>query len=139
MVAKSCVLNNPSKLNILIPFSFSAAIVICVWISVSSKGALYGFAVVYGSVGGAAQSLFPAAATTMTPDIRRTGTRLGMILSFVGLATLTGPAVDGVLIQKMEGKYTGAQVFAGSCIMLGACAATAARIAKSGLQWQVKV
>ncbi|KAL2812998.1 major facilitator superfamily domain-containing protein [Aspergillus granulosus] len=113
------------KLNILIPLSFASAIIICAWIAVDAVGGLYVFTVIYGFVGGAAQSLFPATATTMTQDIRRTGTRIVMILSFVGFATLTGPAIDGALIQRMGGRYTGAQVFAGSVIFLGACAAVA--------------
>lgn len=127
------------KLNILIPFSFAAAIVIYAWIAVKDEGGLYAFTVVYGLVGGAAQSLFPAAATTMTPDVRKTGTRLGMILSFVGFATLTGPAIDGALVQNMNGSYTGAQAFAGSCIILGAIAGAASRVAKTGWHWRVKV
>ncbi|KAK9848738.1 hypothetical protein MYU51_015519 [Penicillium brevicompactum] len=127
------------KLNILIPFSFAVAIVIYAWIAVKDEGGLYAFTVVYGLVGGAAQSLFPAAATTMTPDVRKTGTRLGMILSFVGFATLTGPAIDGALVQNMNGSYTGAQAFAGSCIILGAIAGAASRVAKTGWHWRVKV
>ncbi|RAK96663.1 MFS general substrate transporter, partial [Aspergillus ibericus CBS 121593] len=120
------------KLNILIPLSFASAIVILCWIAVSSVGGLYAFTVVYGLVGGAAQSLFPATATTMTPDIKRTGTRLGMILSIVGFATLTGPAIEGALISRDSGRYIGAQLFAGVCIILGAFAAVAVRVVKVG-------
>lgn len=123
-----------------IPVSFSAAIVIYAWIAVKDAGGLYAFTVVYGLVGGATRSLFPAAATTMTPDVRRTGTRVGMIFSFVGFATLTGPAIDGVLVQNMNGSYTGAQAFAGSCILfLGAVAGVASRVAKTGWHWTVKI
>ncbi|KAB8257999.1 major facilitator superfamily domain-containing protein [Aspergillus pseudonomiae] len=126
------------KLNILIPFSFASAILIFCWIAVNTVAGLYAFTVVYGLVGGAAQSLFPATATTMTPDIKRTGTRLGMILSIVGFATLTGPAIEGALITRAGGSYVGAQVFAGVCIVLGAFAAVAARVAKVGWKWDVK-
>ncbi|KAL3493949.1 MFS general substrate transporter [Aspergillus germanicus] len=125
------------KLNILIPFSFASAVIIYAWIAVTSVTGLYVFTAVYGLVGGAAQSLFPATATTMTPDVRRTGTRIGMILSVVGFATLTGPAICGVLIERLDGRYVGAQAFAGSCILLGACAAVGARVAKVG--WGLKV
>ncbi|KAJ5128854.1 uncharacterized protein N7443_005968 [Penicillium atrosanguineum] len=127
------------KLNILVPLSLSAAIVIFAWIAVDSVGGLYAFTVVYGLVGGAAQSLFPATASTMTPDLRRIGTRIGMILSIVGFATLTGPAIDGVLIQRMNGSFTGAQAFSGSCIILGAFFAACCRVAKGGWKLRVKV
>lgn len=96
------------KLNILIPLSVASAIVILTWTAVSSFGGLYAFTVVYGLVGGAAQSLFPATATTMTPDIKRTGTRLRMIFSIAGFATLTGPAIEGALIARNGGRYIGA-------------------------------
>ena len=52
------------KLNILIPISLSSSIVILAWTAVTSIPGLYAFTVVYGLVGGAAQSLFPATATT---------------------------------------------------------------------------
>ncbi|GKZ25966.1 hypothetical protein AbraIFM66951_002078 [Aspergillus brasiliensis] len=126
------------KLNILIPVSVASGILILGWIAVDTVGGLYAFTVVYGLVGGAAQSLFPATATTMTPDIRRTGTRLGMIFSVVGFATLTGPAIEGALIATDGGRYTGAQLFAGLAVLLGACAAAAARVAKVGWGLDVK-
>lgn len=53
-----------SRLNILIPISLSSAIVILSWTAVTSVAGLYAFTVVYGLVGRAAQSLFPATATT---------------------------------------------------------------------------
>ncbi|OJJ67695.1 hypothetical protein ASPBRDRAFT_135412 [Aspergillus brasiliensis CBS 101740] len=126
------------KLNILIPVSVASGILILGWIAVGSVGGLYAFTVVYGLVGGAAQSLFPATATTMTPDIRRTGTRLGMIFSVVGFATLTGPAIEGALIATDGGRYMGAQLFAGLSVLLGACAAAAARVAKVGWGLDIK-
>ncbi|KAL4899110.1 hypothetical protein BDW74DRAFT_189558 [Aspergillus multicolor] len=127
------------KLNILIPLSFTAAIVVYAWIAVHTVTGLYVFVVIYGLAGGAAQSLFPATVTIMAPDIRKAGTRIGMILSIVGFATLTGPAIDGALIQTMDGDYTGAQVFSGTVIVLGASAAVAARVSKTGWKFGVVV
>ncbi|PLB55517.1 MFS general substrate transporter [Aspergillus steynii IBT 23096] len=127
------------RLNMLIPISVASAVLIFAWMAVDSVAGLYVFTVFYGLVGGAAQSLFPATATTMTPDVRRTGTRLGMILSVVGFATLTGPAIEGALIQQEGGSYVGAQAFAASAIMLGALFAEACRVAKTGLHLRVKV
>lgn len=69
----------------------------------------------------------------------RTGTRVGMILGFVSLANLTGPAVCGALIREQDGSYLGAQMFAGSSILLGAIMALAARIAETGLVLRIKI
>ncbi|RDK42424.1 MFS general substrate transporter [Aspergillus phoenicis ATCC 13157] len=127
------------RLNILIPITLSCAILMFCWIAVSTVAGLYAFVVVYGLVGGAAQSVIPATATTMTPDINRTGTRLGMIMSIVGFATLTGPAIEGALIATDGGRYVAAQIFAGVSILLGVCAVAAARVAKAGWGLDVKV
>ncbi|KAG2418662.1 hypothetical protein HFD88_001763 [Aspergillus terreus] len=126
------------RLNTLIPSSLASSILIYCWIPVSTQGGLYAFAAVYGVVGGAAQALFPASITTMSPDIKKTGTRVGMILSIVSIATLTGPAIEGALIHRAGGSYLYAQIFAATSILVGAFAAIAARIAKAGWAWDVK-
>ncbi|KAH8195337.1 hypothetical protein TruAng_010505 [Truncatella angustata] len=119
-------------LNLLIPLSFAAGVLVFGWIAVESEAGLYIFAAIYGLIAAALQALFPTVATTMTPEPNRTGTRVGMILSFVSLANLSGPAICGALIQANGGSYIGAQIFAGSSIMLGALMAVAARVAKGG-------
>ena len=126
-------------LNMVIPISFGASIVVYCWAAVSSPAGLYVFAVVYGLVAAALQALLPAVATTMTPSASKTGTRVGMILGFVSLANLTGPAICGAIIESQGGSYLGAQMFAASCILAGALMAVAARIAKVGMTIKVKV
>ncbi|KAL4889092.1 major facilitator superfamily domain-containing protein [Aspergillus ambiguus] len=126
------------RLNTLIPFSFASSVVVYCWIPVSTHGGLYAFAAVYGVVGGAVQALFPASITSMSPDIKKNGTRVGMILSIVSIATLTGPAIEGALIHQAGGSYLYAQVFAATSILVGAFAAVAARVAKAGWAWNVK-
>ncbi|MBE3049541.1 MFS transporter [Candidatus Bathyarchaeota archaeon] len=125
--------------NLLIPLSFAAGLLIYCWAAVVSKGGLFAFAVIYGLVAAALQALFPAVATTMTPEPNKMGTRVGMILGFVSIASLTGPAICGALIREMDGSYLGAQMFAGSSIMLGAMMALGSRIASTGLVLRVKI
>lgn len=126
-------------LNILVPLSVSASILVYSWASIRTEAGLYTFAVVYGFIAAALQALFPAAATTMTPEPSRTGTRVGMILSLVSLANLTGPAICGALIQRGHGDYQSAQIFAASSILLGAIMALAARVAKTGRIFKAKI
>ncbi|KAL6411501.1 hypothetical protein AUP68_05217 [Ilyonectria robusta] len=125
-------------LNILVVLSFICSILVYCWAAVDTRAGLVAFAVIYGLLAAALQSLFPAAVTTMTPDPSRTGTRVGMVLAFVSFANLTGPAICGVLIRKQDGSYLGAQVFAASSIFVGALMAVAARIAKTGFVIGVK-
>ncbi|KAK6088492.1 major facilitator superfamily transporter [Seiridium cupressi] len=123
--------------NLLIPLSFAAGLLVYCWAAVHCEAGLYAFAVIYGLIAAALQAIFPAVATTMTPEPSRTGTRVGMILGFVSFANLTGPAICGAIIQAGGGSYVGAQVFAASSIVLGAFMAVAARAAKVG--WKVTV
>ncbi|KAL4882962.1 MFS general substrate transporter [Aspergillus karnatakaensis] len=123
-------------LNMVIPLSFAAAVLMFCWAGVTTEAGLYAFAAVYGVVAAALQSLFPAVATTMAPDMEKTGTRLGMIMSIVGVPCLTSPSVQGALIQRGGGDYLYAQLFAGVSILVGAVAAVAARVAKTG--WILK-
>lgn len=126
-------------LNLLIPLSFAASLLVYCWAAVMNTSGLYGFAIIYGFLAAALQALFPAVATTMTPEPNRTGTRVGMIMGFVSMANLTGPAICGALISTQGGSYLSAQMFAASSIFLGACMALAARIAKVGWRLKVKV
>lgn len=119
-------------LNALILLSFASSLLVYCWATINSIGGLFAFTVVYGFLAASLQALLPAVATTMTPHPSRTGTRVGMILGFVSFANLTGPAICGALIRRQDGSYLGAQMFAGSSILLGAVMALAARIAKAG-------
>lgn len=126
-------------LNMLIPLSLCASILVYCWTAVSSSTGLYAFAVVYGHFAAAVQAITPAIATTMTPDPRRTGTRMGMILTFVSFANMTGPVICGSIIRSQGGGYLGAQMFAASSIFLAALMTLFARIAKTGWVLWVKV
>ncbi|KAG5756700.1 hypothetical protein H9Q69_013806 [Fusarium xylarioides] len=125
-------------LNILIPLSMASSMLVYCWAAIETAAGLYVFAVIYGFIAAALQALFPAVATQMAPDPRKTGTRVGMILGIVSIANLTGPFICGELIKAGNGSYLGPQMFAGSSIFLGALMAVACRIAKTGLVVKVK-
>jgi len=118
-------------LNILVPVVFVSSTLCFCWIAVSSRGGLYAWAIVYGIVGAAIQSLFPATLSSLTTDLRKAGTRMGQVFSIVSFAVLTGPPIAGELIQKRGGGYEYAQIFAGVDLFIGGCFMIAARLAKS--------
>jgi len=118
-------------LNSLIPVCMlSGALTFC-WIAVSSRGGLYAWAVIYGIVGAAIQSLFPATLSSLTTDLRMAGTRMGMVFTIVSFAVLTGPPIAGQLIQRKGGNYEYAQIFAGLDMLVGCSLLCAARYAKN--------
>ena len=118
-------------LNTLIPVVIASSLLCFCWIAVSSRSALYAWAVIYGIVGAAIQSLFPATLSSLTTDLRMAGTRMGMVFTLVSFAVLTGPPIAGQLIQKKGGQYTYAQIFAGVDLLIGSAFLLAARRARS--------
>jgi predicted MFS family arabinose efflux permease len=113
--------------NTLIPIVAITSLLLFCWIRVSSRGGLYAWVIIYGIVGAAIQSLFPAALSSLTTDLRMAGTRMGMVFTVVSFAVLTGPPIAGQLIQKKGGGYEYAQLFAGADMLVGCCLLIVAR------------
>ncbi|KAL0467472.1 MFS monocarboxylate transporter [Neurospora intermedia] len=135
-------------INLFIPFAAVGGICMLCWMAVESEAGLYVWAVFYGAAAGGIQSLFPAGLTSLTTDLRKTGVRMGMVFTCNSFATLAGPPIAGAIITSMDGKYYGAQAFAGSTLLCGTGLLAAARMVKarkaqregeSGGVWKVKV
>lgn len=109
------------------------------WSGVHSQEGLYPFAVVIGLTSAGVQGLFPAVLTSLTPDLKKTGTRMGMAFSIVSFACLTGPPLAGALISDDNGSYLHAQMWAGTVLLCGSLTLVAARIAKTGVKLGVKI
>jgi len=118
-------------LNTFIPISLVSGFLCICWIAVNSRGGLYGWAVIYGILGAAVQSLFPATLSSLTTDLSMAGTRMGQVFTVVSFAVLTGPPIAGQLIQRAGGSYKYAQLFAGMDMVVGTGFLVAARLSKS--------
>ncbi|KAI2619632.1 MFS general substrate transporter [Hypoxylon sp. NC1633] len=124
-------------LNTAVPTAASVALVLYCWPAVAhAHGALYAFAVVYGLVASAIQSLFAVSLAALTDDLTQLGTRMGMVFSVVAFATLTGSPIAGAIIQSSGGSYLGAQIWAATSMLLGAVFLAAARVSRTG--WVLK-
>ena len=117
----------------LIPFSFATGLLAYCWAAVKNLDGLYAFAAIYGLSAAGIQSLFPATLSTLTTDLKKTGVRMGMVLSVVGVAALIGSPIAGALVQRDNGGYLYAQMFMGSAILTGTLTLIGARIARLGL------
>lgn len=71
---------------------------------------MYVFAVLYGVFSNGVQGLRPSTLSSLTPDLSKTGIRIGMGFSIVSFACLTGPPLGGALIAKVDG-YLGAKIW----------------------------
>lgn len=85
-----------------------------------------------GMFGATVQGLFPAALSSLTTDLRKAGTRMGMVYSIISFANLTGPPIAGMLIKQGNGEYKYAFAFGGTCMCLGTLFLIACRVFKGG-------
>jgi MFS family permease len=136
-------------INVLVPVTVIAGICALCWMAVKDTAGLYVWCCFYGAAAGGIQSLFPAALSSLTTDLRKAGVRMGMVFTIVSFATLAGPPIAGAIITAEGGTYYGAQGFAGASLLLGMAFMAAARTVKvrrlmregeiTGSQWHVKV
>ena len=126
-------------LNTYIPLCLVSGVFMYCWIVVDSTTGLYIWAVVYGLVGAGVQGMFPSALASLTTDLSKMGVRVGMILSILAFACLTGSPLTGALIERGHGSYLYAQIFGGTSIIAGAMIIVAARIAGAGYNWRKKL
>lgn len=126
-------------LNVMVPVAITSALIMYLWVLVESEAGLYAWAVVYGTVGSAVQSLFPAILSSLTTDLRKRGTRMGMTFTIVSFAVLTGPPIAGALVTAADGKYVYAQMFAATSVAVGMALMAAGRIAQTGMKWKVRM
>ncbi|GAB1197156.1 hypothetical protein APSETT444_006447 [Aspergillus pseudonomiae] len=126
-------------LNSLIPWVALCGILIYCWAAVHSVAELYVFAVFYGLASAAAMGLFAGTVPSLTKDISKIGTRVGMVLTLTSVAPLTGPSVAGAMIANAGGNYLPAQIWAGTSLLVGTAALIAARVLALGWQFRVKM
>lgn len=126
-------------LNCLIPWVAVCSLLLFCWAALDSVAGLYAFAVCYGLASAAAMGLFAGTVPSLTRDLDKIGTRVGMVLTLMSLGPLTGPSVAGALIARSGGGYLAAQMWAGVSLLVAALALTAARLIRTGLVLKVKV
>lgn len=118
-------------LNILIPASMLTGILGLVWIAVHNFAGVIIFACFYGFSSGAFISISPVAIVTLTPDLRKIGTRMGQAFFVCSFGLLIGTPVSGAILSGTH-KWLGPQLFAGLMLMGTATSFVAARIYKVG-------
>jgi MFS family permease len=129
------------SLNVLTPFAFICGIMMFGWIGIKSVGALYVFAVIYGSASAVLQALWPAIIGSMSkvPDPQKAGVRMGMAFTIVSFSSFTGPPLAGALIQINHGDYTYANIWAGTSFFIGGSLLIATRFALVGWDWKARI
>ncbi|KAF5692086.1 monocarboxylate transporter [Fusarium denticulatum] len=104
---------------VFIPTIFAASLCLYLWSQVSSLTGMFIWVSIFGYFGAAIQSLFPSCCASLTPDLSKAGTRIGMIFSIISFVALTGSPLAGKLMQATGGSYLAAQIWGGSSMVLG--------------------
>jgi hypothetical protein len=124
-------------LNVLLPVSMISGILILCWIGVSNLGGTIAFAILYGFFSGGFVSIPAVALVTLTPDMRKLGTRMGQCFFVCALGLLIGSPVVGVIVRN-TGSYLGLKLFSGLGLIMAGILVAVARISKAGWNFRVK-
>ncbi|CZT47388.1 related to monocarboxylate transporter [Rhynchosporium secalis] len=126
-------------LNLMIPLTFLPALILFCWASVHTQASLLLFDIFYGFLLASGQGMLPPSLGSLTKDLSKMGVRLGMVFSICGFALLIGQPLAGALIEANGGGYLYAQMYSGTCMMLGVVFMVAARTRIVGWNLKVKI
>jgi hypothetical protein len=123
-------------LNVLMPASAISGMLALCWIGISNLGGTIAFALLYGFFTGGFVSLPPVALVTLTPDMRKLGTRMGQSFFISALGLLIGSPVSGAIVSNTS-SYLGLKLFSGLGLLLTGILIAVARVSKVG--WNVRI
>ncbi|VDC04884.1 unnamed protein product [Peniophora sp. CBMAI 1063] len=132
------IADNVGPLNIITPCAMVTAILAFCWIPADSVGGLIVFICLYALSSGALLSLTPASIGSLTQDIGRVGTRLGMSLGMASFGLLIGNPVAGALVNLRAGSFVHAQIYNGAIVIGAGIFMALARVSKVGWSLRVK-
>jgi predicted MFS family arabinose efflux permease len=119
-------------LNMAIPSALACAMLAFTWIAVHKIGSLIVFAILYGFFSGTFVSLPPSAILSLSSDLNKVGTRLGMSFSIAGFGILIGSPVGGALLDLNRGHFVHTQVFCAIAMTVSCTSLVLARVTKFG-------
>ncbi|KAJ5963702.1 uncharacterized protein N7479_003578 [Penicillium vulpinum] len=122
----------------LVMTSLSAILVLALWLPSRGNGALITFAALFGITSGAIIGLGPVLIVSISP-MNELGYRMGTILAFAAVGTLTSPPIGGAIAADTGGSYTYTCVFSGVSFVMGTIGLAALRVRLSGWGLTTKI
>jgi|SRR5277367_643719 len=113
--------------------TFSAAIVLALWLPSRGNVPIIIFAALYGFSSGAFVSLAPSLIAQIS-DIREIGVRNGSLFAAISIAALTGSPIGGALVTADNGGFTYLQIFCGIAMSVGCAIFVASRVVQAGFR-----
>ena len=130
--------NTMGPVNMLIPTALTTGIIALCWIGIHNTGGLIVYAILYGFLSGGFVSLPSVALTSLTPDLSRLGTRMGMCSVICSLGSLCGTPISGAILDGTGG-WVGVALFSGMTLLTTGVLFLFTRWARAGMKLKVKV
>ncbi|KAI1414173.1 MFS general substrate transporter [Hypoxylon sp. FL1857] len=109
------------SMNMLAATTLGASILAFGWFGVRNLAGTIVFALLFGFFNGGVTSLPPSAIVSLTPDMSRLGTRMGMLFAFIGIAVLVGTPIAGAILKDVndDGAWKGLIAFSAATLFVG--------------------
>lgn len=115
--------------------SFLTGVAVFAWIRTATAWGNVAFAVAMGFFSGGMVALPAVTLASITKDLSRIGTRLGMASLLNAFASLIGPPAAGAILDRARGDYVPVQIFAGLAVMACSAVLVGLRVAVTGRKW----
>lgn len=117
------------SVNMCLLCAVASAVLSYGWLGVHNLGGLVVFALLYGGFSGGIVSVTPSAVMTMSPDISRVGTRMGMTFMLTGVSILLGTPIAGwILGGYSEKEWQGVIGYSAAGLTVGTFLYVASRV-----------
>lgn len=117
------------SLNVCLICAVVSAVLLFGWFGIMNLAGLVVFALLYGMFSGGIVSVTPSAVMTMSPDISRVGTRLGMTFTVTGSAILIGTPIAGAILGEFtESEWNGVIGYSAGGLTVGSLLYGASRL-----------
>ncbi|KAI0160623.1 major facilitator superfamily transporter [Xylariaceae sp. FL1272] len=109
------------SMEMLIGTMFGAAILAFGWFGVHNAAGIIVFVLLFGFFNGGVTSLPASAIASLTPDLSRLGTRLGMVFVPLGVSVLIGNPIAGAILgdSYVLSSWQGVIAFSGATLLVG--------------------
>jgi MFS family permease len=118
-------------INTMLLVTCLVSVVTFSWTAVNTAAGNVLFAVAYGFTSGGIVSLPAVLLTSITPDLRFVGARMGTSFLMTAAASLSGTPIAGTILRT-TGKYIGIQLFSGFTMAMGVCCVIAILMSRPG-------
>lgn len=110
------------SVNICLVCAAVSSILLYGWMGIHNLGGLVVFALLYGMFSGGIVSVVPNAIITMSPDMSRVGTRMGMNFMLTGFSILVGTPIAGAILGGFsEAEWLGVIGYSAGGLTVGTC------------------